>query len=57
MKKPKLGSGKRFKELEKKVAAHGAKNPRAVAAAIGIRKYGKRKMHELAMKGKKRKSK
>jgi len=57
MKKPKLGSGKRFKELEKKVAAHGAKNPRAVAAAIGIRKYGEKKMHELAMKGKKRKHK
>jgi hypothetical protein len=58
MKKPKLGSGKRFKELEKKIAAHGgAKNPRAVAAAIGIRKYGEKKMHELAMKGKKRKSK
>ena len=52
--KPKLGSGKRFAAIEKKAAASGASNPSAVAAAAGIKKYGKEKMHELAMKGKER---
>ena len=35
MKKPKLGSGTRFKAIEKKAAASGAANPAAVAAAAG----------------------
>jgi hypothetical protein len=52
--KPRLGSGERFKEVEKEAAEHGAKNPRAVAAAVGMRKYGKRKMRELAKRGKRR---
>jgi hypothetical protein len=50
----KLGSGKRFREVEREAAEHGAKDPRAVAAAVGIRKYGKRKMQELARRGKRR---
>lgn len=53
-KTPKLGSGKRFAAIEKKAAASGAKNPKAVAAAIGIKKYGEAKMHKMAMAGKKR---
>jgi hypothetical protein len=52
--KPKLGSGERFREVEEEAAEHGAENPRAVAAAVGIRKYGKRKMRELAKRGKRR---
>ena len=51
-KKPKLGSGKRFEAIEKKAAASGAKNPAAVAAAAGIKKYGVNKMEKMAAKGK-----
>lgn len=39
-KKPKLGSGKRFDELVAKLRGK-VKNPNAVAAAIGRKKYGK----------------
>lgn len=53
-KEPKLGSGKRFEKVEEKARASGAKNPAAVAAAAGIKKYGEKKMHEMAMKGKER---
>jgi hypothetical protein len=53
MKKPKLGSGKRFEEIEKKAKKSGAKNPGAVAAAVGIKKYGVKKMEKMAQKGKK----
>lgn len=55
MKKPKLGSGKRFKALANKIARSGnVDNPDAVAAAIGNSKYGVKKMHKMAMAGKKR---
>ncbi|HHT9129283.1 MAG TPA: hypothetical protein ACFYEC_00270 [Candidatus Brocadiaceae bacterium] len=54
-KKPKLGSGKRFKAIEEKAKAGGARNPAAVAAAVGIKKYGKEKMEAMAKKGKERK--
>ena len=56
-KKPKLGSGERFKQLAAKAAAGGAKNPDAVAAAAGMKKYGKKKMTAMAKAGRKRKSK
>lgn len=56
-KKAKLGSGARFKAIEKKAAASGAKNPAAVAAAAGIKKYGVKKMEKMAQAGKKRKAK
>jgi hypothetical protein len=52
-KKPKLGSGKRFAAIEKEAKASGAKNPAAVAAAAGMKKYGKKKMEKMAQKGKK----
>ena len=54
--KPKLGSGKRFKSLTKKLKKKGAKNPKALAAYIGRKKYGKKKFQKLASKGKRRKS-
>ena len=54
-KKPKLGSGKRFKAIEEKAREGGARNPAAVAAAAGIKKYGKAKMEAMARKGKERK--
>lgn len=56
-KKPKLGSGQRFKAVEKSAEKGGAKDPAAVAAAIGIKKYGKEKMAQMASAGKKRKKK
>jgi|TARA_R100001143_G_C3354977_1_gene131778 hypothetical protein len=53
---PKLGSGKRFKKLTKKLKKKGAKNPKALAAYIGRKKYGKKKFQKLAAKGRRRKS-
>lgn len=51
-KKPKLGSGKRFKNLEDKLAAKGAENPAALSAWIGRKKFGKKKFGNLAKSGK-----
>ncbi len=57
-KKPKLGSGKRFENLEKSVAKKGnVENPSALAAAIGRKKYGTKTMAKLSAAGKKRDSK
>ena len=55
-KKPKLGSGKRFKQLTSKLKKKGAKDPKALAAYIGRKKYGNKKMSTMALKGKKRRS-
>ena len=55
MKKPRLGSGARFKQLANKIARKGnVDNPGAVAAAIGRRKYGEEKFQKMAEKGKAR---
>jgi hypothetical protein len=54
-KKPKLGSGKRFKQLTSKLAKKGATNPKALAAWIGRKKYGKERFQKLSAKGKKKK--
>lgn len=56
MAKAKLGSGARFKAVEKAAAKSGARDPAAVAAAAGIKKYGKKKMAQMAAAGRKRKS-
>jgi len=53
--KPKLGTGKRFKALTSKLSKKGAKNPKALAAWIGRKKYGKKKMAKMSAKGRKRK--
>ena len=45
MGKPRLGSGGRFKALAKKVGS------KKLAAYIGQRKYGKRKMAKMAAAG------
>ena len=50
---PKLGSGKRFKNLTAKLTKQGAKNPKALAAAIGRKKFGAKKMAAMAKKGRK----
>jgi HK97 family phage prohead protease len=47
---PKLGSGARFAKLKSSLAAKGAKNPGALAAWIGRRKFGKKKFAGLAAK-------
>jgi hypothetical protein len=53
-KKPKLGSGERFKALSSKIQKAGKSKDAAdaIAAAIGRKKYGKAKFQKLAAKGK-----
>jgi hypothetical protein len=51
----KLGGGGRFAKVAAKAAASGARNPAAVAAAAGIKKYGKARMAKMAAAGRKRK--
>lgn len=51
MAKPKLGSGARFKNLEKNLSAKGARNPAALAAYIGRKKYGAKKFGSLSKGG------
>lgn len=48
----KLGSGARFAALTKKLSGKGIKNPAALAASIGVKKYGQAKMTKMAVKGK-----
>lgn len=50
----KLGGGGRFKALKAKLAKSGAKNPGGLAAKLGVKKYGQKKMSSMASKGKKR---
>ena len=52
MSKAALGTGSRFKAVEKKAAASGAKNPAAVAASAGRAKFGGAKMEKMAEHGK-----
>ena len=56
--KGKLGSGSRFKSLSSKIQKSGKskKAADAIAASIGRKKYGKKKMAKLSAKGRKRKS-
>lgn len=46
-----LGGGGRFAALAKSLAGKGARNPEAVAASIGRKKYGKEKFQKLAAGG------
>ncbi len=46
----KLGGGGRFKKLVKELAAKGVKDPKALAASIGRKKYGKAKFQKLGQK-------
>ena len=46
--KPKLGSGVRFKKLANSLAREGVDDPDAVAASIGRKKYGNKKMNSMA---------
>ena len=51
---PKLGSGARFKNLANKFAKKGINDPAALAASIGRKKYGNKKMAKMAEKGRER---
>ena len=50
-----LGGGGRFAKLKKKLGGKGVKNPAALAAHIGRKKYGKKKMAKMSATGRKRK--
>jgi hypothetical protein len=51
MAKPPLGSGERHRQLSANLKKRGARNPDALAAWIGRRKYGKARYQKLAAKG------
>jgi hypothetical protein len=46
-----------FSKLAKELAKKGVRDPKALAAHIGRKKYGKKKFQEAAAKGKKLKGK
>ena len=53
--KGKLGTGTRFSRLKKSLSRRkGVTNPGALAAYIGRKKYGAKKMAKLAARGRKR---
>ena len=56
-KKPKLGSGVRFKKLANKFAHEGIENPGALAYKMGVKAHGKATMTRLAKQGKARHAK
>ena len=51
MARARLGSGARFRSLTRKLSRKGVKNPRALAAYIGRKKYGKSRFQKLAARG------
>lgn len=55
-KKP-LGGGSRFQAVMNEAAAGGARNPAAVAAAVGRKAHGQKAMTRWAVAGKRRKRK
>ena len=51
-----LGEGGRFKALARAIGKRGkVKNPEAVAAAIGRKKFGKERFQKMAAAGRKKK--
>lgn len=55
--KPKLGSGKRFKAVAASARKSGARDPNAVAATAGRKKYGAKRMAKMAAAGRRRAAK
>ena len=53
----KVGGGGRFSKLAKQLKRKGVRNPKALAASIGRKKYGKAKFQKMAAAGKRRASK
>lgn len=54
---PKLGTGARFKAVEASAARGGARNPAGVAAAVGRKKYGRKRFAAMAAAGRRRRGK
>lgn len=50
----KIGGGGRFQKVERQAAASGAKNPAAIAAIAGRKKYGNFRMEKMARTGRAR---
>ena len=50
----KPGGGGRFQKLKKELSKKGVKDPGALAASIGRKKYGKEKFQQMAAKGRKK---
>ena len=53
----KLGGGGRFQQVMEAARKGGASNPAAVAAAVGRKKYGAKKMAKMASAGRNRAAK
>lgn len=53
--KAKLGTGRRFASLKRKLAGKGIRNPAALAASIGRKKFGTRKFAKLSARGRRHK--
>jgi hypothetical protein len=53
-KKKPVGEGSRFAAIEKSAKLGGAKEPSAVAASIGRKKYGKARFQKMAAKGRRK---
>lgn len=49
--KPKLGTGQRFRQLEGSLSQRGVRNPAALAAYIGRKKYGAKRFAALGRGG------
>ena len=54
MDKMRLGGGGRYEKLVGELEKKGVKDPAALSAAIGRKKYGKAKFQSLAAKGRRR---
>jgi hypothetical protein len=54
MARPRLGSGERHRQLSAKLKKRGARNPDALAAWVGRRKFGKARYQQLAARGRRR---
>jgi len=49
-----VGTGQRFRKLTAALRKRGAKNPKALAAWIGRKKYGKKRFQQMAARGRRR---
>jgi hypothetical protein len=49
-----VGGGGRFAKLKRKLGHRGARNPGALAAYIGRKKYGRKKFARMSAAGKRR---
>ena len=50
----KLGGGGRYEKLVGELEKKSVREPRALAASIGMKKYGKKRFLSLAAKGRRR---